>query len=121
MAVSKRAVEVMIEEKMVENSLAMGDYLLSKTRSLDSPLIKEVRGRGLFQGIEIKRDLNVDANDLANLMFKRGMVTKSAQKYTLRLTPALVINKEELDEGFEIIKESLAELETVNDQRKNNK
>jgi ornithine--oxo-acid transaminase len=43
-----------IEEGMVENSAKMGAYLLSKTKKLKSPLIKDVRGRGLFQGIEIK-------------------------------------------------------------------
>ena len=48
MAVAKRAIEVLIEEKMIENSRDMGAYLMGKTQALQSPLIKEVRGRGLF-------------------------------------------------------------------------
>ena len=56
MAISKKAVEVLIKEKMVENSQVMGDYLHSLCKSLKSPLIKDVRGRGLFQGIEIHAD-----------------------------------------------------------------
>lgn len=48
MAVSKRAVEVLIEEKMTENSEKLGEKLLGWTRSLDSHLIEGCRGRGLF-------------------------------------------------------------------------
>jgi len=48
MAVAKRAVEVLIEEKMIENSAELGQYLYEKNASLKSDLIKEVRGRGLF-------------------------------------------------------------------------
>jgi len=69
MAIAKRSVEVLIEEKMVENSKEVGDYLISKTRALKSNLIKEVRGKGLFQGIEIKHDLNVDGNDLTKILY----------------------------------------------------
>ena len=78
MAVSKKAVEVLLSEGMVENAQIMGDYLLSLTSSLKSPLIKEVRGRGLFQAIEFKNDLKVNANDLTNILFKNGLITKAA-------------------------------------------
>lgn len=56
MAIAKRAVEVLIEEKMIENSRDLGAYFLNKLKTLKSPLIQEVRGRGLFIGLEFKHD-----------------------------------------------------------------
>ena len=117
MAVAKRAVEVLIEEKMIENSRDMGEYLLSKIQTLKSPMIKEVRGRGLFQGIEFNNDIKVNGTDLTKIMFKHGMITKSTHDYCVRLCPALVINKQEIDDGFEIIEKSIQELEIVNQER----
>ena len=117
MAVAKRAIEVLFEEKMIENSRDMGNYLHSKTSSLKSPLIKEVRGRGLFQGVELRHDLHVNGTDLTKLMFAKGMISKSTHDYCVRLTPALVINKQEVDDGFEILEKSLQELEVINNER----
>ena len=71
----------------------MGDYLMSKIKTLKSPMIKEVRGRGLFQAIEFHHDLKVDGNDLSKIILSHGMITKATHKHALRLTPALVINK----------------------------
>ena len=51
MAVAKRAIEVLVEEKMVENAAKMGPYLLNKVNQIKSPLIETTRGRGLFVGI----------------------------------------------------------------------
>lgn len=118
MAISKRAVEVILEEGMIDNSRKMGDYLLSRTRGFTSPLIKEVRGRGLFQGIEIKSGLNVDGNDLAKILFKNGLLTKATHDLVVRLSPALVIKQDEIDEAVEILTKSLTELEQLNEQRK---
>jgi ornithine--oxo-acid transaminase len=92
MAIAKRAVEVLIEEDMIENSRKMGDYLMSNLKKFKSTLIHEVRGRGLFQGIEIKDGLEVDGNDFSKIMFKNGMLTKATHDRTVRLSPALVIN-----------------------------
>jgi ornithine--oxo-acid transaminase len=117
MAIAKRAVEVIIEEGMVENSAKMGDYLISKTRQLTSPLIKEVRGRGLFQGIEIKDGHHVDGNDLAKILFQNGLLTKATHDLTVRLSPALVITSDEIDFAMEIITKSMSQLEDLNHQR----
>ena len=106
MAVAKRAVEVIYEEKMIENSKEMGAYMLQKAQGFKSPLIKEVRGRGLFIGIEL-HDIYVDANDLAKIILKHGVISKATHKHCLRLTPALVINKKEVDDVMEIVEKSL--------------
>ncbi len=117
MAVAKRAIEVLYEDKMIENSREMGAYLYSKTSKLNSPLLKEVRGRGMFQGIELKNDLHVNGADLTKLMFSKGILSKSTHDYCVRLTPALVINKSEIDAGVEIVEKSLQELEVINNER----
>jgi ornithine--oxo-acid transaminase len=97
MAIAKRAVEVLVEEGMVENSRKMGEYLMAGLKSFKSPLIHDIRGRGLFQGLEVKNGLKVDGNDLSYIMFYNGMLTKATHERTVRLSPALVINKEEID------------------------
>ena len=117
MAVAKRAVEVLIGEGMVENSDKMGAYLLEKNRAMKSDLIKDVRGRGLLQGIEFKHDLKVDGNDMAKIMFKNGIITKATHDYCVRLSPSLVITKDEIDEAHTIIEKSLRQLEELNAQR----
>ena len=113
MAVAKRAVEVLHEDGMIENSRVLGDYLHSLNKGLKSDLIKDVRGRGLFQGIEFRHDLKVNGNHFAKLLFKRGMITKATHDYCIRLSPALVITKAEIDEAHELIKDALQELETM--------
>ena len=70
-----------------------------------------MRGRGLFHGIELKNDLGVDGNDLSKIILKHGVITKATHKFCLRLTPALVINKKEIDDVLEIVEKSLQELE----------
>ena len=92
MAVAKRAIEVLVEEKMVENSAKMGSYLLNKVRQLKSPLIETTRGRGLFVGIQFHKGFGVTANDLASMLMKNGFITKATHAMTLRLSPALTIN-----------------------------
>jgi len=117
MAVAKRAVEVLFEDRMVENSRIQGEYLASQIAAIDSPLILETRGRGLFQGIEFRHDQKVNANDLAKILFKNGMMTKSTHDFCIRLSPALVITQKEVDEGVEVISQSIKELEKMNEER----
>ena len=113
MAISKRAVEVLIEEGMVENSRKMGEYMRAGLDKLKCPLIHDIRGRGLFQGVEVKEGLKVDGNDLSKIMFKNGMLTKATHERTVRLSPALVINKDEIDYALDIFEKSLTQLEEL--------
>jgi ornithine--oxo-acid transaminase len=117
MAVAKKAIEVLVEEGMVENSLAMGELLKGELQHIKSPLVSAVRGRGLFIGLDINRDSKVDATDFAYCCIKNGLLTKSTHDYTVRLTPALVINKDEIHEAVKIIKQSVLDLEKINDSK----
>jgi ornithine--oxo-acid transaminase len=67
-------------------------------------LIKEVRGRGLFIGVEIKsgEGIHVDGNHYAKMFFKNGLLTKATHDHTVRLTPPLIINESEVMQIVEI-------------------
>lgn len=54
MATSHAAIKTLVDEGMIENAATMGNLFMNELRKIDSPLIKEVRGRGLFVGIEVK-------------------------------------------------------------------
>lgn len=93
MAVAKAAVEAIVEEKMTENSLAMGAILKERFDALKSPLIKENRNRGLFAAIEFVHDAKVDGNHFAKILMNNGLLTKATHTYCVRFAPALVINE----------------------------
>uniref|UniRef100_A0A7S3CQ06 Ornithine aminotransferase n=1 Tax=Strombidium rassoulzadegani TaxID=1082188 RepID=A0A7S3CQ06_9SPIT len=114
MAVAKAAVSAIVEEGMVENSEAMGKIFAQRLSNIDSDLVKEVRSRGLFCGLEFKHDLNVDGNHFAKVLMKNGLITKATHKYCVRFAPALVINEEEVHAAADIIEKSMVELEEMN-------
>lgn len=118
MAVAQAAVQTLIEENMVENSLQMGKVLHNKFAAFNSPLIKEVRSRGLFCGIEFQHDLPVNGNHFAKILMKNGLLTKATHDYCVRFAPALVINEEELEAAVGIVGQSLEEFQELNDKHK---
>ncbi len=117
-AVSKRAIEVLIEEGMVENSREMGQLFKEELEDICSPLIKEVRGRGLFVSIELHPDSKVDGHDLTYKLMENGLLTKATHTYTVRFAPALVINEKEVIKASKIIKKSIKQIEKLNKERK---
>ena len=117
MAVAKAAVEALVEEGMVENAQVMGKLLHDNLNSMSSPLIKEVRARGLFCGMEFHEHLAVDGNHFAKILLKNGLVTKATHVRTVRFAPALIIKEHEINEACEIVSNSLRELEQMNEQK----
>ncbi len=102
-AVATRALEVIEEENMVENSLEMGKYFVEELRKMDSPLIKEVRGKGLFIGVE----LTERARPFAEKLQGDGILVKDTRKTVLRFAPPLVITKDEVDLVLEKLRKVL--------------
>jgi ornithine--oxo-acid transaminase len=94
----------------------MGDLFMDELRKIKSPLIKEVRGRGLFVGIEVEQadDIKVDGNHFAKMFFKHGVLTKATHDQTVRLTPPLVINESEIMHIVEITHKAVKDLEAHN-------
>jgi len=79
MATSLAAVRTLVEEGMIENSARLGPIFKSELEKIKSPLIKEVRGRGLFVGLEIKtgEGISVTGVHLAKILAKHGLLTKA--------------------------------------------
>jgi ornithine--oxo-acid transaminase len=98
-AVARAALRVLVEEKLIERSAELGDYFLKKLQALNSPHIKEVRGKGLWIGIE----LNTPARPFCEALKKLGVLCKETHDVVIRIAPPLVITKEEVDWAFERI------------------
>lgn len=98
-AIARTALRVLIEEKMVERSAELGTYFLSRLRSLRSDAIKEVRGKGLWIGIE----LHTKARPYCEALKDEGILCKETHDHVIRIAPPLVTTREELDWAFERI------------------
>jgi len=114
MAIAKAAVSSLIEEGMVENAQAMGKVLHKNLASMSSPLVKEVRSRGLFCGMEFHHNLPHDGNKFAKILMKNGLLTKATHDYVIRFAPALVVKEDEINAACEIVGKSLKEFEEMN-------
>ncbi len=110
-AVSRQALHILVDEGMIENSERLGGYFLERLQSLDSPHIKEVRGRGLWIGIELHREAG-GARRFCEAMQRDGLLCKETHEHVIRCAPPLVINREELEWALERIERALT-METV--------
>ena len=99
-AVARAALRVLVDEKLVERSAELGAYFLGRLRTLTSPIIKEVRGRGLWIGLE----LTVAARPYCERLMEEGLLCKDTHDYVIRLAPPLVITREEIDWAFDRIR-----------------
>ena len=103
-AVARTSLRVLKEEKLVERSAELGGYFLAKLRGLRSPLIKEVRGRGLWIGVELK----TEARKYCEALKEEGVLCKETHERIIRIAPPLVIQREEIDWAFERFQKVLA-------------
>jgi ornithine--oxo-acid transaminase len=103
-AVARAALQVLIDEKLIERSAELGAYFLAKLRTLKSPIIKEVRGRGLWIGLE----LTCAARPYCERLMEAGMLCKDTRDHVIRLAPPLVITREEIDWAVEKLARVLA-------------
>jgi len=104
-AVAEAALDVLVDERLAENAQAMGTLLMDGLRALQSPLIKEVRGRGLLVGIEFHKP----ARPFAYALLRRGIACKDTHANVLRLAPPLVINREEIKMLLEHFEDACSE------------
>lgn len=106
-AVARTALRVLVEEGMIENSAKLGDYFLEKLRAIRSPHVKEVRGKGLWIGLELVPEAG-GARRFCEALQKEGLLCKETHVNTIRFAPPLVVTKEELDWALERIAKVLA-------------
>lgn len=102
-AVSIAALEVIEEEKLAERSLELGRYFKEELSKINSPIIKEVRGKGLLIGVELKEP----ARKYCEQLMEKGLLCKETHDYVIRFAPPLIITKEQIDWALERIKEVL--------------
>jgi ornithine--oxo-acid transaminase len=99
-AIARTALRVLIEEKLVERSAELGAYFLSLLKTLRSLNVKEVRGIGLWIGIE----LHVPARPYCESLKGEGVLCKETHDKVIRIAPPLIIRREEIDWAFERIR-----------------
>lgn len=102
-ATARAALQVLVEEKLVERSREMGDYLLARLRTLAAPHLKEVRGRGLWIGLV----LDTSARPYCEALAREGVLCKETHEKVIRIAPPLTITREEIDWAFERIRKVL--------------
>jgi ornithine--oxo-acid transaminase len=106
-AVARKAIEVLIKEKMIENARTQGDYFLAELKKMKNPHIKEVRGRGLMIGMELDPGAG-SARRFCEKLLEKGMLCKDTHEHTIRFAPPLVIKREEVDWALERIQDVMA-------------
>jgi ornithine--oxo-acid transaminase len=109
-AVARAALKVLVEENMVENSARLGAYFLERLGTIRSRHIKEVRGRGLWIGLELVREAG-GARRFCEALQQKGLLCKETHEHTIRFAPPLVITRDELDWAFDRVKTVFEELD----------
>jgi ornithine--oxo-acid transaminase len=103
-AVSIAALDVIEEEKLSERSRELGEYFLQRLKSIDNPAIKEIRGKGLFIGVELHEAARPYCQKLKEL----GLLCKETHENVIRFAPPLIIEKKDLDWAIEQIESVLS-------------
>jgi len=105
-AVARKVIEILKTNKYQDNARQLGEYLIPKLRNIKTDKVKEIRGRGLWVGIEFHRSAGV-ARGYCQRLMQDGMLCKDTHEQTMRLAPPLCITKDELDWAFERLEKVL--------------
>ena len=89
-AVAREAMKVLVEEDLIENSARLGAYFQEKLRAIASPFVQEVRGKGLFIGVELKPEAG-GARRFCEALMREGLLCKETHEHVIRFAPPLVI------------------------------
>jgi ornithine--oxo-acid transaminase len=95
-AVASAALDVLVDEKLVDRSAELGAYLLEQLRAMDRSRVKEIRGIGLWAGIELRPEAG-GARRICEALRQEGLLCKDSHDHTIRLSPPLIITREQLD------------------------
>ena len=105
-AVARAALRVIREEKLAERSQELGEYLLEQLSEIPSPHVKEVRGKGLLIGVELKESAG-GARRFCEALQEKGILAKETHDNVIRFAPPLVIDKETIDWALPSIRDVL--------------
>jgi ornithine--oxo-acid transaminase len=95
-AIGLEALDTLIDERLTERSAELGEHLIRELKSIASPLIRDVRGKGLWVGVDFDPE-RVRARTIAERLLDRGILTKETHHTVIRLAPPLVVTRAELD------------------------
>jgi ornithine--oxo-acid transaminase len=99
-AVGHAALDALVDEHLVERSAALGPHLLHRLRALNNPIVREVRGQGLFAGVELDEN-RASARDACEALLAEGVLSKETRRNTVRFAPPLTITRDELDDALD--------------------
>jgi ornithine--oxo-acid transaminase len=99
-AAGRAALRALVDEKMVENSAELGPYFVERLRAIPSRHVKEVRGKGLWIGIELHREAG-GARRFCEALRHEGLLCKETHDHVIRIAPPLTIRREEIDWAVE--------------------
>lgn len=111
-AIGMAALDCLIEDGMIEQSVEQGEYLLNALKEIDSPYVKEVRGIGLWIGIELHPEAG-PAKAFCKKLMHKGILVKDTREHVIRLSPPLVIERPEIELLIEAMTQCLTEDNTV--------
>ena len=107
-AIADEAIRVLIEEELVARSRVLGVELLERLKAIRHPAIVDVRGKGLWVGVELD-PAQVSGGAVCRAMMRNGVLTKETHATVIRFAPAFVINSEELEFAVDVFRRSLEE------------
>jgi ornithine--oxo-acid transaminase len=99
-AVGHAALDALVEERLVERAAELGPHLLRRLKALNNPIVREVRGMGLFAGVELDRT-RASARDACQALLAEGVLSKGTRRNTVRFAPPLTITRDELDDALD--------------------
>lgn len=105
-SVARAALRVIREEKLAERSAELGEYFLEQLSEIPSPHVREVRGKGLLIGVELKPEAK-GARRFCEALQEKGILAKETHDNVIRFAPPLVIDKETIDWALPSIREVL--------------
>ncbi|MEW6093102.1 MAG: ornithine--oxo-acid transaminase [Chloroflexota bacterium] len=105
-AVARAALRVIVEENLIQRAAEVGEYFTEQLAEISSPHVKEVRGRGLLIGVELKKEAG-GARRFCEALQVRGILAKETHEHVIRFAPPLVIDKATIDWALPSIREVL--------------
>ena len=93
--VASKALDLLFEDNLIENSKVMGAYLKEKLSEMNHSFIKEIRGKGLWIGVEL--DQGISAKKICLSLMGEGILAKETHETVIRFAPPLLIKKDEID------------------------
>ncbi len=113
-AVALEALNLLEEEKLVDNSAELGAYMLDEISKIPTALIREVRGKGLWIGVDFDPE-HITAREICERLQEKGILSKETHHTVVRFAPPLVITRKEIDWTLEQFKDVIREVETLVD------